>query len=146
MSRPGAFGAGLSLHPPAVETMKAPLPLPTKRRSVRVAVEFPVIIVHATTRVHGQTTNLGFGGAFIRTPQRFAYGERVELWLPLLGPATLSCLSSVVRWSDDSGFGVQFLSVGARDANALSELALTGTLRQEPAKGLRRRLQESAQR
>lgn len=123
--------------------MNGPLPLPTKRRSVRVGLELPVIIEHATNRVQGQTANIGFGGAFVRTPARFAYGERVDLWLPLLGPETVSCLSSVVRWCDDSGFGVQFLAVGAREANALSELALVGTLRQKPAKSLLRRLQES---
>jgi hypothetical protein len=124
--------------------MNRPLPLPTKRRSVRVGLELPVIIDHAGVRVQGQTANIGFGGAFIRTPEHFAYGERVELWLPLLGPGTVSCLSSIVRWCDESGFGVQFLGVGAREANALSELALAGTLRQKPAKdGLLRRLQQS---
>jgi hypothetical protein len=127
--------------------MNRPLPLPTKRRSVRVGLELPVVVEHAGARVQGRTANIGFGGAFIRTPERFAYGERVELWLPLLGPETVSCLSSIVRWSDDSGFGVQFLGMGAREAYALTELALADTLRQKPAKGaLLRRLQESVRR
>jgi Tfp pilus assembly protein PilZ len=104
-----------------------------------VTIELPVIIEHAATRGQGQTLNIGFGGAFIMTPEHFAYGERVNLWLPLLGPGTVSCLSSVVRWCDDSGFGVQFLSLGAREAYALTELALADTLRRKPARALSRR-------
>ena len=87
-------------------------------------------------------TQLFFGGALIRTPERFAYGERVDLWLPLLGPGTVSHFASVVRWCDDSGFGVQFLAVGAREAFALTELALADALRLKQAKTLLRRLQQ----
>lgn len=120
--------------------MNSLLPPPTKRRSVRVGIELPVIIEHAATRAHAQTANIGFGGAFIRTPERFAYGERVDLWVPLLGPGTVSHFASVVRWCDHSGFGVQFLAVGAREAYALTELALADALRLKPAKTLLRRL------
>lgn len=119
--------------------MGSPLPLPTKRRSLRVAIELPVVIERATTRAHGQTANIGFGGAFIKTGERFAYGERINLLIPLLGPGTVSRVSSVVRWCDDSGFGVQFLVLGAHEAHALTELVLAGALRRTPANSPNRR-------
>jgi hypothetical protein len=126
--------------------MNSLLPLPTKRRSVRVGIELAVIIEHAATRAHAQIANIGFGGAFIRTPERFAYGARIDLWLPLLGPGTVSHFASVVRWCDDSGFGVQFLAVGAREAYALTELALADALRRKPGKPPLRLLQEGIRR
>jgi Tfp pilus assembly protein PilZ len=103
-------------------------PSPTNRSSIRTALELPVVIEGATTRAHGSTMNVGLGGAFIKTDERLAYGERVDLWMPLLGRGTLSRLPSVVRWSDPSGFGVQFLVLGANEAHALCELIVTGKM------------------
>lgn len=122
------------------KSMDGRQPLPTRRRSVRVAVDLPAVIVCAATRAQGQVVNIGFGGAFVSTLERFAYGGQVDLWMPLLGPGTLSRLSSVIRWCDGSGFGVQFLVLGTREAQALSEFVLAGTLRRAPAKGHNRRL------
>ena len=104
-------------------------PQPTKRRSVRLPLELPVLVEQGTTRTRAHTANIGLGGAFIKTAERLAYGERIDLWVALLGPGSLSRLSSVVRWSDESGFGVQFLLLSAQDAHSLTQLMRT------PARG-----------
>lgn len=98
---------------------------PPKRRSLRVPVDVPVVIDCAGMQLSGRTVNVGFGGAFIEAPGIFAFGERVELWIPLLDVALLSQVPSLVRWSSHGGFGVQFLELGAREAHALSELMKT---------------------
>ena len=95
---------------------------PAKRCGLRLSIELSVLIERAEARTHGYTVNIGFGGAFINGPERLAYEERVTLWIAVLGPGTLSRLPSVVRWSDDAGFGVQFLEVRAQDIHALTEL------------------------
>ena len=89
---------------------------------MRLPLELPVLIQGATTRSRGYTENIGLGGAFIKTLERFAYDDRIELWVALAGPGNLSRLSSVVRWSDNSGFGVQFLQISAQDAHTLTQL------------------------
>lgn len=102
--------------------------LRTKRSSIRVPLELPVIIERAQGRADGVTLNVGLGGAFINSAEPLVYDERVRLWLPLHGTAALSCLPSVVRWFDTNGFGVQFLELGAVEAHALTQLMRTVTL------------------
>jgi len=92
-----------------------------RRRGLRLPLELPVLIDRAGAKVRAYTTNVGMGGAFIKSLERPAYGERIDLWLALPG-ASLSHLLCVVRWYDDSGFGVQFLQVSAQDAHALTQL------------------------
>jgi hypothetical protein len=98
---------------------------PPKRRSQRVPIDLPVVIERAGAQFDGRTLNLGLGGAFIQTAEKLAYGEQVELWLALPEVALLCPLRSVVRWTSNFGFGVQFLEVGAREVFALNELMNT---------------------
>jgi hypothetical protein len=91
-----------------------------RQRGLRLQLELPVLIDRAGTKTRAYTSNVGLGGAFISSLDRPAYGERIELWLALR-PGTLSHLQCVVRWYDDSGFGVQFLRVSAQDAHALTQ-------------------------
>lgn len=95
---------------------------PPKRRSSRVPVDLPVVIERAGVQFNGRTVNVGLGGAFIETAEKLAYGEQVDLWLALPEVALLCPLRSVIRWTSESGFGVQFLEVGAREVYALNAL------------------------
>jgi hypothetical protein len=91
-----------------------------RRRGLRLSLELPVEFERAGSKVRAYTLNVGLGGAFIKSLERPAYGERIELWIAFPGAAS-SSLSCVVRWCDDSGFGVQFLQVSAQAAHALTE-------------------------
>lgn len=93
-----------------------------KRRSLRAPIDVPVAIQRGATRLQGRTLNLGFGGAFIETSESLAYGEEVTLWIPILHPHQPSPVRSLVRWRSNSGFGVQFLELGAREAHAVGQL------------------------
>lgn len=92
-----------------------------RRRGLRLPLELPVLFECAGDKVRALTTNVGLGGAFIKSLERPAYGARLDLWIALPG-AALSHLLCVVRWYDDSGFGVQFLQVSAQNAHALTQL------------------------
>ena len=94
----------------------------TKRRSIRLPLKLPVIIESANSRTHGETANVGFGGAFIKTLERPVYGEQIKLWVSLRKSGSLSGVPCAVRWVDPSGFGVQFLELGAQDTHALIHL------------------------
>jgi PilZ domain len=96
--------------------------LRTKRSSVRLPLELPVIIERDQGQAKGLTRNIGLGGAFIDAAEPLVYDERIRLWLPLHGTEALACLPSVVRWFDPRGFGVQFLELGASEAYALTQL------------------------
>lgn len=98
-----------------------------KRRSPRVPIDLPVVIERAGAQLNGRTVNVGLGGAFIETAEKLAYGEQVHLWLALPELALLCPLRSVIRWTSDNGFGVQFLEVGARELYALNALMNTAT-------------------
>ncbi len=64
---------------------------------------------------------------FIAADAVLDYAVRVELLVQLPGIHEPSRLPGVVRWSDGSGFGVQFLELGARETHALAALvASTG--------------------
>jgi hypothetical protein len=96
--------------------------LHTKRqRGLRLALELPVLVDRAGTKTRTYTSNVGLGGAFIKSRERPTYGEHIDLWIALR-PGKLSHLLCVVRWYDDTGFGVQFLQVSAQDAHALTQL------------------------
>lgn len=101
--------------------------LRTKRSSVRLALELPVIIERAQGQAEGVTRNVGLGGAFIDATEPLLYDERIRLWLPLQGTEVLACVPSVVRWFDPNGFGVQFLELGASEAYALTQLMRAAT-------------------
>ena len=96
-----------------------------KRRSQRVPLEMPVLIQRAGGRLEGRTVNVGLGGAFIDAPEPLVYDEQLELWLSGPGGELLGPVLSVVRWTKGSGFGVQFLELGAQDSYAIGELMRT---------------------
>jgi len=67
-----------------------------------------------------RVTNLGQGGAFIEGPP-LPFGTTLLLQVEAPGERPLE-LRAIVRWGDDTGFGVQFMSVGVRQTAALDRL------------------------
>ena len=59
---------------------------------------------------------------FIEADPVLVYAVRVDLLVQLPGIQEPSHLPGVVRWGNNSGFGVQFLQLGARETEALAAL------------------------
>jgi hypothetical protein len=93
-----------------------------QRTQPRIPVSLPVVVEHSAGILHALTVNVGPGGMFIQADAVLAYAVRVELLVQLPGIQEPSHLPGVVRWSDNSGFGVQFLQLGARETHALATL------------------------
>jgi hypothetical protein len=94
----------------------------SRRRQPRVPANIWVTIEAANGRFDAMAANLGLGGAFIESTPSLSYGEEVVVHLPLPGVAKPLRLSAVVRWSSSTGFGVQFLEMGAKETHAISAL------------------------
>jgi hypothetical protein len=77
---------------------------------------------HAGGEAAGAIVNIGLGGAFVAAEPAPAYAERVVLIARIPGYAEPLRLAGTVRWSDVTGFGVQFESLGAREAYTISRL------------------------
>jgi hypothetical protein len=75
---------------------------------------------HAGIEAAGAIVNIGLGGAFVAAQPAPAYAERVVLIARFPGYAVTLRLAGTVRWSGVTGFGVQFESLGAREAHTIS--------------------------
>ena len=62
------------------------------------------------------------GGMYLETSEAVVFGEQLSLQLTLPGSPTAMTLPAVVRWTDATGFGVQFGLLGARETYAISQL------------------------
>lgn len=93
-----------------------------RRGPVRVAVRLPVIVEHATETVRAVAIDVGLGGMFVEASSLLAYGVRVDILVELPGAPLKARLPGLVRWSNERGFGVQFLQLGARETHAISAL------------------------
>ncbi len=91
-----------------------------KRRHERKRVAIDVRFWRDGLPVHGRTRDLSHGGAFIETPEPLVAGSSclIELSLPALSvPAQMS---ATVRWSNVEGMGVQWATMRAQHAWAVS--------------------------
>lgn len=72
--------------------------------------------------------DISLGGAFLETstPALFGAAVQVYIWVAGLRDAGRLRLDAVVRWTSRDGFGVQFLSFGARETHALVALFQRG--------------------
>lgn len=94
----------------------------SERRHTRTPVDLPVTVtVPDAEPIEGRVTNIGQGGAFIAGPLP-PFGAQVVLDIQVPGEKPLE-LRAVVRWCDDSGFGVQFMAVGVRQTALLGRLS-----------------------
>ncbi len=65
--------------------------------------------------------NISLGGAQFQMEDPPAYGSKVQLTIHLAADSVLT-IPAIARWKGPSTLGVQFGSLRARDAYALSEL------------------------
>lgn len=93
-----------------------------KPRPPRVPVSFATTFEHAGSEAAGAIVNIGLGGAFVAADPAPAYAERVVLIARFPGYPEPLRLAGTVRWSDVTGFGVQFEALGAREAYTISRL------------------------
>lgn len=69
----------------------------------------------------GGAKDVSLGGMFLECEQPPAFGTAITLQIDE-GTRTALSLPAIVRWSTDSGFGVQFGLLGARDTHAVLAL------------------------
>ena len=74
--------------------------------------------------VFGFATDISVGGAFVETAFPAPPGSQivVRMWPP--GWATEMLLPGVVRWGTDGGMGVEFTTVGPREALGIHSLVV----------------------
>jgi hypothetical protein len=92
-------------------------------------VSLPVTLIHEETLIVGITRNLSLGGAFVEIAERLAFGSleplvEQTLTLSLELPNSLDDLycEANVRWVSDTGLGLCFLGLGARQRESLGSL------------------------
>jgi hypothetical protein len=93
---------------------------PAVREHHRLAAELAVRYeVQDGEWLEAVARDLSLGGAFIDTAQIPAFGTSVRLALELPnGKGTIE-VAGVVRWSNASGFGMQFGLLGAKETHVL---------------------------
>lgn len=94
----------------------------SRRAQPRQPLNVPIVVEHAAGAFNALTINVGPGGMFIEADTVLPYAATVEILVQLPGLHEPSRLPAVVRWSNESGFGVQFLQLGARETHALASL------------------------
>lgn len=94
----------------------------SRRRAPRVPVNVWVTVEHEGTYFDAFAANVGVGGALVETSTVLPYGARLVLHLPLPNVAEVLRLPGIVRWNSQSGFGIQFLELGAKETHAISVL------------------------
>ncbi len=97
----------------------------SKGRETRATQRFQAQL-SVTAAIEGRTFecgtgNVSLGGAYLLTGERFALGTKLALKLTLPSQKDPIETGSTVRWSDDSGIGVQFDGLRARDVWALGK-------------------------
>lgn len=94
-----------------------------RRRLTRVPVELDVTIEFADgRRTATRATDIGLGGMFIESSESPSYGDTLTVHAVLAGAGGPSRLPAVVRWVTESGFGVQFGLLTARETHAIARI------------------------
>jgi hypothetical protein len=94
----------------------------SRRGQPRVLVNLPLVIRANARNFEAVAVNLGLGGLFVEASQRLEYGTRIEVCIALPSLAEPAHLPGIVRWCSASGFGVQFLELGARETHGISAI------------------------
>jgi hypothetical protein len=72
--------------------------------------------------IEAESQDIGLGGMFIETTETAAYGAPVRIYIQLPGMKQETLIDAIVRWKKDTGMGVQFGVMGARETYALTLL------------------------
>jgi uncharacterized protein (TIGR02266 family) len=89
----------------------------TRRYDQRLAIEYTA----SEDWVSSHTKNLSLGGVFVECDSKMPYGTRLKLRFHVPTQKERIEVSGQIRWVDDSGFGVQFDGLRARDVWALGK-------------------------
>jgi hypothetical protein len=89
-----------------------------KRYDLHIEVEYDL---GDGTKKIALTRNISLGGCYIDAPDRPAMGARCQLRFKVPTQKESVEVGAIVRWTDPSGFGVQFDGLRARDVWALSK-------------------------
>jgi hypothetical protein len=93
------------------------------RRHARVPIDVPVVFRQADSpdTIAGSAKDISLGGMFIETDFPAAFGAVVLIGFTLPGSRPM-LVSATVRWTEESGMGVQFGALSARDTYAITQL------------------------
>lgn len=101
-----------------------------RRRHTRAWVRAPVEFTPWDPKhvAFGFATDVSIGGAFVETTFPSPSGSEVvlRLWWP--GRQEEVLLPSVVRWTGNGGMGVEFVSIGSPETEAIRDLVTAGGL------------------
>lgn len=94
-----------------------------KRRHPRVFATFDIACRQADGEPFAaQSRDVSLGGMFVESTYSPPFGTKLTLDCRLPGAREQFSLPAIVRWTSDTGFGVQFGLLGARETHALTEL------------------------
>ena len=93
----------------------------SERSAPRYTVQVEVKVTIASERYTATTRNLSIGGALVDAAVKPAFNTRVQLRFVVPTQEEPIKAGGVVRWSDSTGFGVQFDGLRARDVWALGK-------------------------
>jgi hypothetical protein len=92
----------------------------SRRRVPRVPANVWVTIEHEGTYFDAFAANVGLGGALVETQTLLPYGASMVMHLQLPTSPEVLRLRGIVRWNSQTGFGIQFLELGAKETHAIS--------------------------
>jgi len=84
-----------------------------RRHFTRVPFKTKAVVKYKNREVSGEIENLSLKGMFLRTSQKIAIDEVVEIEVCLSGSSSrLSMnLNGIVRWHNDEGLGIQIKDI-----------------------------------
>jgi hypothetical protein len=92
-----------------------------RRSSTRHDVTLPVTLIVAGVAHESTIQNLSLGGALIALGQRLPMGERVQVSFRIPTQQEAVEVGGSIRWSAETGVGVQFDGLRARDVWSLNK-------------------------
>lgn len=94
-----------------------------KRRHPRVSIQVGVTCeIEGEEPFEGTVNDLSVGGVFIESAAVPRFGAKITIMGTLPGTQGVLRLPGVVRWRKDSGFGVQFGLLGAKETHAIAQV------------------------
>jgi PilZ domain-containing protein len=92
-----------------------------ERSSQRYPLKLDVEVEIGGDKKHGQSRNISLGGMYIESSERLAMGARLKVRFQVPTQREAVDVGAIVRWTDGTGFGVQFDGLRARDVWALGK-------------------------
>jgi type IV pilus assembly protein PilZ len=92
-----------------------------QRTPIDEDVTFAPAGADAAKGAHGRARDISLGGMFIETKAPLPFGANLSVVIRLSGETLV--LPAVSRWARDSGMGVQFGLLGARETHLITELS-----------------------